>query len=435
MTGTAIPVAVPASRGHLLSDIGVMTKRNLMHYRRRPQLIVFATIQPIMFFLLMAFVFGGAVSNTADYINFLAPGIFVQTVLFGSTQTTVGLAEDLTSGMVNRFRSLPMARSALLMGRTLADSGRNLFALILMIIVGHLFGFRFQNGFVHAAEAMALVLLFGFAFSWISATIGIWLRDAEAAQAAAFVWIFPLVFIFQRLRADVDHAEMDGLVRRTPAGHGGHRRRSGIDPGTGPSLRRRPAFSRRQPIIGGGVDGGDSGGVRAACGAALPAPALGNVGRLGRNRDRPVPTKHRALPHHFDCCFQVLGEPRPVKQRVCGAVRPHFFPNIAGRSFAGHGQKQANQSPLVPVAGNEGPDVAVRDAHVRSLNAVEGDIIRAALAHYDGRMAEVARRLAIGRSTLYRKVRELGIEIDAERSPGSRLVLAGAGGTPLFRRF
>ena len=117
MTGIAVPVAVSASRGHLLSDIGVMTKRNLMHYRRRPQLIVFATIQPIMFFLLMAFVFGGAVSNTGDYINFLAPGIFVQTVLFGSTQTTVGLAEDLTSGMVNRFRSLPMARSALLMGR------------------------------------------------------------------------------------------------------------------------------------------------------------------------------------------------------------------------------------------------------------------------------------------------------------------------------
>jgi ABC-2 type transport system permease protein/oleandomycin transport system permease protein len=178
-----------------MSDILVMTKRNLMHYRRRPQLIVFATIQPIMFFLLMAFVFGGAVAGAGDYINYLAPGIFVQTVLFGSSQTTVGLAEDLTSGMVNRFRSLPMSRSALLMGRTLADSGRNLFALSLMIVVGHIFGFRFQDGFVHAGEAILLVLLFGFCFSWISATIGIALRDAEAAQAASFVWIFPLVFI------------------------------------------------------------------------------------------------------------------------------------------------------------------------------------------------------------------------------------------------
>ena len=100
------------------------------------------------------------------------------------------------------------------------------------------------------------------------------------------------------------------------------------------------------------------------------------------------------------------------------------FPNIAGRAFAGHRQQQANKSPLAPVAGNRGSDVAVRDAQgdVRPLHAVEGDIIRAALAHYDGRMAEVARRLGIGRSTLYRKVRELGIEVDAERSPGSRLV-------------
>lgn len=179
----------------LLTDIAVMTKRNIMHYRRRPQLIVFATIQPIMFFLLMTFVFGGAVASTGDYIQYVAPGIFAQTVLFGTMQTSVGVAEDVMSGMVNRFRSLPVSRSSLLIGRTLADSCRNLFALTLMILVGYVFGFRFQDGIIHAFEGILLILLFGFTFSWVAVNLGLLLRDAEAAQAASFVWIFPLVFI------------------------------------------------------------------------------------------------------------------------------------------------------------------------------------------------------------------------------------------------
>ena len=178
-----------------VSDTLVMTRRNLLRYVRLPQLLIFSTIQPVMFVLLFAFVFGGAIDvNGADYVDFLLPGIFVQAVVFGSTQTGVGLAEDLSKGMIDRFRSLPMARPAVLAGRTLADTVRNGFALLLMTGVGYLIGFNFHNGFGFAVVALTIALLFGLAFSWISALIGMALKDVEAAQAAGFVWVFPLVF-------------------------------------------------------------------------------------------------------------------------------------------------------------------------------------------------------------------------------------------------
>jgi len=177
------------------SDIGVMTKRNMMSYVRLPQLLVFSTIQPVMFLLLFAYVFGGAINTPGtDYINFLIPGIIVQTVIFGSTMTGVGLASDLSKGMIDRFRSLPMARSAVLAGRTISDTIRNIFVVLLMTGVGYIIGFRFQGGFLHALEALAITVLFGFAFSWISATIGLLVREVETAQVAGFVWVFPLVF-------------------------------------------------------------------------------------------------------------------------------------------------------------------------------------------------------------------------------------------------
>lgn len=178
-----------------VSDTLVMAKRNLLRYLRLPQLLVFSTVQPIMFVLLFAFVFGGAIATPGvDYINYLIPGILVQTVLFGASQTTVGLADDLAHGMVDRFRSLPMARVAVLAGRTLADSTRNLFVVLLMLGVGALIGFRFEGGALAAAGAVALVVVFGFAFSWISALIGLAVKDTETAQVAGFIWIFPLVF-------------------------------------------------------------------------------------------------------------------------------------------------------------------------------------------------------------------------------------------------
>jgi len=180
---------------YLISDILVMTKRNLTHVMRLPQLIVFSTIQPVMFVLLFAYVFGGAIkTGTVDYINYLLPGILVQTTVFGSMMTGVGLAADMAQGIIDRFRSLPMARSSFLIGRTISDLVRNVFVVALMILVGILIGFRFEGGFFNGLAAVGMMLLFGFAFSWISATIGMTVKNVETAQSAGFIWVFPLVF-------------------------------------------------------------------------------------------------------------------------------------------------------------------------------------------------------------------------------------------------
>ncbi len=179
-----------------VSDTLVMAQRNLMRYVRMPRLLVFSSIQPVMFVLLFAYVFGGAIATPGvNYVNYLIPGILVQTVLFGATLTTTGLADDLSKGIVDRFRSLPMARGAVLAGRTLADGLlRNLFVVLLMIGVGVLIGFRFEGGAGYAVAAIGLVVAFGFAFSWISALIGMLAKDPETAQTAGFIWVFPLVF-------------------------------------------------------------------------------------------------------------------------------------------------------------------------------------------------------------------------------------------------
>jgi ABC-2 type transport system permease protein/oleandomycin transport system permease protein len=189
------PSANPRRVAYVVSDALAVTKRNLLKYIRIPSLLVFSTIQPVMFVLLFAYVFGGAIKVPGvKYIDFLMPGIFVQTAIFGSTQTGVGLAEDLSRGLIDRFRSLPMARSAVLAGRTMSDTVRNLFVILLMSGVGGLIGFRFHAGILAFAAGLAIALLFGLAFSWVSALIGLALRDVESTQAASFVWIFPLTF-------------------------------------------------------------------------------------------------------------------------------------------------------------------------------------------------------------------------------------------------
>ncbi|MEK7542621.1 MAG: ABC transporter permease [Patescibacteria group bacterium] len=186
---------MPTTLYWVLSDIWVLTRRNLLRYIRIPQLLVFSTIQPVMFLLLFTYVFGGAIQTpTGSYIDFLIPGILVQTVMFGSIQTGLGLAEDLNKGLIDRFRSLPMARAAVLAGRTLSDTIRNCFVMLLMVVVGFFLGFRFHEGVGKAFFALALTILFGFAFSWVSATIGLIVRNPETAQVAGFVWVFPLVF-------------------------------------------------------------------------------------------------------------------------------------------------------------------------------------------------------------------------------------------------
>lgn len=169
--------------------------RNLIHYRRQPQLLAFSTIQPVMFVLLFTYVFGGAINAPGgDYINYLLPGILVQTVVFGGTATSIGLADDLQRGLVDRFRSLPMARSAVLAGRTLADTVRNIFVIMLMVIVGYLNGFSYQGSFAEFLGGIAVLIVFGHVMSWIFALTGVVLKDAETAQTAGFVFVFPLVF-------------------------------------------------------------------------------------------------------------------------------------------------------------------------------------------------------------------------------------------------
>jgi ABC transporter DrrB family efflux protein len=180
-----------------LADTRVVTGRNLRHFVRQPQLLIFSTIQPIMFVLLFAYVFGGAVKGSlhgVKYIDFLLPGIFVQSVAFRATQTAVGLAEDLERGVIDRFRSMPMARSAVLIGRTVADLVRNVAIIGLMTAVGYLIGFRFHAGVPNALACVAVVSAFGLALSWIFAFVALTVRGAEAAQSAGFVVIFPLVF-------------------------------------------------------------------------------------------------------------------------------------------------------------------------------------------------------------------------------------------------
>jgi ABC transporter DrrB family efflux protein len=177
-------------------DALAIAGRNLIAYRRVPQLLVFSTIQPVIFVLLFRYVFGGAVRSVpgVPYVDFLIPGIFVQTTVFGAIAAAIGLATDLKSGLLERFRSLPMARSAVLVGRTTADLARNVFVVTLMAAVGFAVGFRVHTNAISFLAGMVLVLAFGYAMSWIFATVGLAVGDPETAQAAAFPVMAPLVF-------------------------------------------------------------------------------------------------------------------------------------------------------------------------------------------------------------------------------------------------
>jgi ABC transporter DrrB family efflux protein len=178
-----------------LSDIGIMTRRNMLRYIRLPQLLVFNALLNVVLLLLFNYVFGGAIKTGGiAYIQYFLTGFMVQTVVFGSTQTSVGLAEDLSKGMIDRFRSLPMARPAFLMGRVVADAVRYVILIVLMIIVGSIMGFRFENGVVPVITGVGLIILFGIALTWVGVFIGVSVRDVETAQVAGFVWVFPLVF-------------------------------------------------------------------------------------------------------------------------------------------------------------------------------------------------------------------------------------------------
>lgn len=177
-----------------LLDALVITERNLLGYLRIPEALFFSSVQPVMFVLLFRYVFGGAIHAPGGYVDYLIPGIFVQTVSFGAVATSIGLAEDLQKGLVERFRSLPMARSAVLAGRTLADLCRNVLVAGLITGVGYAVGFRVQTSAFGFIAGLGLILVFSYSLSWGFAVVGISAPNSETAQVMSFPLLFPLTF-------------------------------------------------------------------------------------------------------------------------------------------------------------------------------------------------------------------------------------------------
>jgi ABC transporter DrrB family efflux protein len=178
-----------------LRDTAGVAKRNLLRILRTPRLLLIGTLQPAMLLLLFRYVLGGAIHIPGgSYVDYVVPAIFIEAVLIGCMTTSIGLAQDLQSGIIDRFRSLPMARPAVLAGRTLADLARSALSLLIMIILGLLVGFRFHNSVGAILAGMALILIFGYAFSWVYATIGLATKDPETAQVAGILPFFILMF-------------------------------------------------------------------------------------------------------------------------------------------------------------------------------------------------------------------------------------------------
>jgi ABC transporter DrrB family efflux protein len=179
-----------------MSDTLVIAERNLIRLPRAPELLIAFTIQPIMFVLLFRYVFGGAIQVPGgSYAEFLIPGIIVQNIAFGGFVTAIGLNEDMHKGLIDRFRSLPMARSAVLAGRTSADVVTNSLSMTILILTGLIIGFSFQTSATHVIVGIVLALTFGYSFSWVFAYLGLVVKTPEAANSIGFLAVFPLTFI------------------------------------------------------------------------------------------------------------------------------------------------------------------------------------------------------------------------------------------------
>lgn len=181
----------------LVSDTLVVAERNLIRLPRSPDLLLAVTVQPVMFVLLFVYVFGGAIQTPGydNYKDFLIPGILVQNIAFGGFLTALGLAEDMNKGLIDRFRSLPMARAAVLAGRTTADIATNLLSIIVLVVTGLIIGFSFNANIGEILLGVLLLLVFGYAFSWVFALIGLLVSSPEAANSVGFIAVFPLTFI------------------------------------------------------------------------------------------------------------------------------------------------------------------------------------------------------------------------------------------------
>ncbi len=192
-----VQVSAQGGLSKTLRDGAVVAKRNLIKIKRVPDLLVFTTMSPIMFILLFAYVFGSAIGPVkgVNYKEFLIPGIFAQTVIFGATITGAGMAEDMQKGLVDRFRSLPMSRSAVLVGRTGADVLNNVITIVIMSVTGLIVGWRIRSSAGEAIAGFLLLLAFAYAISWIMALIGLIVTSPEVVNNASFMVIFPLTFI------------------------------------------------------------------------------------------------------------------------------------------------------------------------------------------------------------------------------------------------
>jgi ABC-2 type transport system permease protein len=202
----------PSGIGAVLRDSSVEASRHLRVMTRNPEVMLFATLQPVMFLLLVVYVLGGAIQipGYAEYDQFLIPGIFAQSVVFNSSFTSAGIADDMQKGFIDRLRSLPMSRSAVLIGRTLSDLVRNMFTFVALLLVSFAIGFRFDGSLLAAAAATGLLLLFAYSLSWIQAIVGLNVSSVEAANSAGFIWMFPFTFISS---VYVDPALMPGWLQ------------------------------------------------------------------------------------------------------------------------------------------------------------------------------------------------------------------------------
>jgi ABC transporter DrrB family efflux protein len=207
-----------------VQDSLVVARRNLMQIVRIPAVLVFELVQPVMFVLLFVYVFAGNIANIPEgidgYVNYLMPGIIIQNAIFGATTTAIGIAEDLKAGFVDRFRSLPMARSAMLGGRATSDLIKNFILLLVVIGIGYLVGFSFEEGLVGAVGMIVLTMAVSFTFSWAMAWIALSVKKLEAVQAAAFTGIFPLVFMSSALVPIAGMADwVQAIARNNPISH------------------------------------------------------------------------------------------------------------------------------------------------------------------------------------------------------------------------
>ncbi|GAA2464462.1 ABC transporter permease [Streptomyces lavendulocolor] len=218
VSDTTPRLAAPRPRGGVVQSVAdslVVARRNLIRMSRIPEMIIFGLIQPIMFVVLFSYVFGGSmtIGGTTDadvYRNFLMAGIFAQTVTFATAGAGAGIADDMHKGLIDRFRSLPMARGAVLTGRTLADLVQTALTVVVLAVVALLVGWRIHEGVPKALGAFALLLLLGYAFSWIGALIGLSVRTPEAATSGGLIWLFPVTFVSN---AFVDSSQMTPWLR------------------------------------------------------------------------------------------------------------------------------------------------------------------------------------------------------------------------------